>query len=197
MTTSHGRSLAALSETELRAARLDGDVFELGTGFLPSDAVETPAWRAGTLIRLYGDRLAAVGLSAAWVHGALRSEPVVHLAQPVAGRRPHVRVPGLRVRDRRLDRDDVSPVGALAVLSPACTLADLALALGASDRSSPRRRLSSRLGTAAQLREAFEALAGEAGLVPAARAWLERRVTSNKVDALRLLAQAEVTRYTS
>ncbi|MGO1629345.1 MAG: hypothetical protein ACTHX2_11060, partial [Microbacterium sp.] len=64
-----------LSRTELCAARLDGDVFELGGGYMPADAVDAPALRAATLRDLFRTDLVAVGMSAAWVHGAIDSEP--------------------------------------------------------------------------------------------------------------------------
>lgn len=190
MTTPTGGSVSALSRAELHAARLDGDVFELGGGFLPADAAETPRWRADTLAALYGSRFAAVGLSAAWVHGATEAAPTLHLAQPVAGRRPHVRIAGLRVRDRLLSGDETIRIGSLAVLTPACTLADLALALSASAQASPRRRLASRLGPDDRLRGAIRVLAADPPALDGAREWLARRVTSNKIGALALLNRA-------
>ena len=54
-----------LSLAELSAARLDGDLVELGDAFIPADAIETGALRAGSLTSMLGDTLAATHLTAA------------------------------------------------------------------------------------------------------------------------------------
>src|SRR5688572_32502849 len=82
-----------LSLAELTAARLDGDVVELGDAYIPADAVETRGLRAGSLTALLGDTLAATHLSAAWVHGALPDPPARHTVQRAVARRRH-RLPG-------------------------------------------------------------------------------------------------------
>lgn len=116
-----------LSSAELSAARLDGDVVELGEAYIPADAVETRALRAGSLGGLLGDTLAATHLSAAWIHGALDEPPARHTVQRAVSRRLH-HVVGRRVvyRDPAVPPEDLWIVGGVFVTSPQRTLADLA-----------------------------------------------------------------------
>nr|WP_274638297.1 hypothetical protein [Microbacterium bovistercoris] len=116
-----------LSQAELSAACLDGHLVELGDGYMPADAVETVALRAGSLLPLLGDTLAAVHLSAAWVHGALAMPPGRHRVQrAVPQRLHHVIDRRLRYHDRRLPEDDLMFTGGAWVATPTRTLADLA-----------------------------------------------------------------------
>lgn len=159
---------------ELGAARLDGDVFELGRGFLPADAPETPAFRGATLVSLYGSHRAAIGLSAAWVHGAADREPDPHLAQSLTGRRREERPPRLRIRDRPIEPEDVVVLGGLLVSTPAMTLADLASGWSVGPRERVDRSATpddARDG----IRTALLALARDAETLEAAVAWLEAR----------------------
>ena len=64
-----------LSRAELTAACLDGDLVELGDAYIPADAVETSALRAGSLLPVLGENLAATHLTAAWIQGALPQQP--------------------------------------------------------------------------------------------------------------------------
>lgn len=116
----------ALSLAELTAARLDGHTVELGDAFIPADAVETPALRAGSLAALLGDVLAATHLSAAWVHGGLPDPPARHTVQRAVPRRLH-RTFGRRLvyRDLCVDPDDLWLLGGVWVTHPVRTLADL------------------------------------------------------------------------
>ncbi len=118
---------ARLSLAELTAARLDGDVVELGEAYIPADAVETRALRAGSLGALLGDSLAATHLTAAWVHGALPDPPARHTVQRAVTRRLH-RAPSrsLIYRDLAVDAADVELIGGVRVTSPLRTLIDLA-----------------------------------------------------------------------
>lgn len=115
-----------LSLAELSAARLDGDLVELGDAYIPADAVETRGLRAGSLAVVLGDSLAATHLTAAWVHGALPSPPTRHTVQRAVARRLH-RVPDRRViyRDIAVDPADLLLVGGVWVTTVARTLADL------------------------------------------------------------------------
>jgi len=115
-----------LSPAELSAARLDGHLVELGDAYIPADAVETRALRAGSLAGLLGDTLAATHLSAAWIHGALHDPPSRHTVQRAVPRRLH-QVIGRRVRYRDLcvDPADLLRIGGVPVTSPERTLADL------------------------------------------------------------------------
>ncbi|MGO1768722.1 MAG: hypothetical protein ACTHZX_02105 [Microbacterium sp.] len=178
--------LHRLTGPERNAARLDGDLFELGSGYLPADAADTAPLRAATLHELLAPDLAAVGMSAAWVHLATDAEPEPHVAQSIdPARRRHAQV-GVRVRDLPLNPADALRLGGVLVAAPACTLADTALALRAAARSAPRQRLTAR-GPVGEMRRAFRALAADPEVVVASITWLERRVTPNKLAALGLL----------
>ncbi|GAA2994508.1 hypothetical protein JOD63_001333 [Microbacterium terrae] len=116
-----------LSQAELCAARLDGDVVEVGDAYMPADAVETAAIRAGSLGELTRGILAATHLSAAWIHGALPDPPARHTLQRAVARRIH-HVPTRRVvyRDVALAATDVERRGGVLVTTASRTLADLA-----------------------------------------------------------------------
>lgn len=114
-----------LSLAELTAARLDGDLVDVGEAYMPADAVETPALRAASLGRLVPTTVALTRASAAWVHGAVGAPPVRHSVQRLAGVRIHVHEPRLQYRDGPVPRDHVVVIGGVAVTSPARTLADL------------------------------------------------------------------------
>lgn len=115
-----------LSLAELTAARLDGDVVELGEAFIPADAVETRALRAGSLTGLLGDTLAATHLSAAWVHGAIPDPPARHTVQRAVPRRLN-RFPTrhLVYRDLAVHPDDLESIGGVWVTTPLRTLIDV------------------------------------------------------------------------
>lgn len=115
-----------LSLAELTAARLDGDVVELGDAYIPADAVETRTLRAGSLMGLLGDTLAATHLSAAWVHGALPEPPAHHTVQRAVARRLHrVPVRHLVYRDLAVDEADLETIGGVRITTRSRTLADL------------------------------------------------------------------------
>ncbi|MCC2032128.1 type IV toxin-antitoxin system AbiEi family antitoxin [Microbacterium allomyrinae] len=116
-----------LSRAELSAACLDGDLVELGEAYIPADAVETAALRAGSLTRILGVTLAATHLSAAWIHGALLLPPARHTVQRAVSRRINV-VPGRQLvyRDLAVDPSDLQLVGGVRVTAPVRTLIDLA-----------------------------------------------------------------------
>lgn len=115
-----------LSLAELTAARLDGDLVEVGEAYMPADAVETAALRAGSLLRLLGDTLAATHLTAAWIHGALPLQPTRHTVQRAVSRRLHI-VPDRQVwyRDRAVPPEELQTIGGIRVTTAAKTLADL------------------------------------------------------------------------
>lgn len=117
-----------LSLPELAAARLDGDVVELGEAYAPADLVETAALRAASLASLVAGLHGAAfaGMTAAWIHGAGDSPPDPHELQSATGRR--LRAPTTRriiVHDPVLDPSDVQHLGGLAVTTPERTLIDL------------------------------------------------------------------------
>ena len=116
-----------LSRAELTAACLDGDLVELGEAYIPADAVETPALRAGSLLPVLGDTLAATHLTAAWIHGALPAQPSRHTVQRAVTRRLHV-VPDRQVvyRDLAVAAEDLQLIGGVRVTTVLRTLIDLA-----------------------------------------------------------------------
>lgn len=115
-----------LSRAELSAACLDGDLVELGEAYIPADAVETTALRAGSLAGVLGDVLAATHLTAAWIHGALPAPPGRHTVQRAVARRLH-HTPDRRLvyRDLAVDPADLVRIGGVWVTTPTRTLADL------------------------------------------------------------------------
>ncbi|MDQ1136635.1 hypothetical protein QE410_001434 [Microbacterium sp. SORGH_AS 1204] len=116
-----------LSLAELSAACLDGLLVPLGEGFMPADAAETPWMRARSLRPLLGERWAAVRRSAAWIHGALASEPSPHHVQRAGATRVRTRSDARTVyHDVRLDPGDVRRVAGVHVTTPERTLVDLA-----------------------------------------------------------------------
>ncbi|MFE5409732.1 hypothetical protein [Microbacterium sp. NPDC056569] len=157
-----------LSRAELTAACLDGDLVALGDAYIPADAVETPALRAGSLAEILGDTLAATHLSAAWVHGGLPLPPSRHTVQRAVSRRLHV-VPDRRVvyRDLQVAADDLQLVGGVLVTTPERTLADLARA--GDDEHTEAARLLAEADTDAAVR-AIARL--EAGALPHKRSAL-------------------------
>lgn len=121
-----------LSQAELSAACLDGDLVSLGEGFVPADLVETTALRAASLGPMLGTSLAASHLSAAWVFGGIDDPPARHSVQRAVDRRLH------HIIDRRLiyhdpavPAEDLFRVGEILVTTPGRTVADLARMPGA------------------------------------------------------------------
>lgn len=123
-----------LSLSELTAACLDGLLTPIGEGFMPADAVETAWMRARSLAPLASDRWAVVRVSAAWVHGAVASEPVRHHLQRASAVRVRpVRAAGVVVHDVRIPPGDVVTIAGIRVTTPERTLVDLSRSLDADD----------------------------------------------------------------
>ena len=117
-----------LSRAELGAARLDGDVVEIGEAYAPADLVETPALRIASLAPLVQGtpEAAFAGMSAAWVHGAGDAPPRIHELQSASGRR--LRASSTRqvlVHDTALEVEDLRRIAGFAIASPERTLIDL------------------------------------------------------------------------
>ena len=116
-----------LSVAELSAARLDGDVVEIGEGYMPADAIESTAARAASLRSLCGTRLVVGSWSAAWVYGALTDPPARHTV--MRGAAPRI---GNRIDRRALfpdggvEQTDVTDVAGVLVTSPLRTVIDVA-----------------------------------------------------------------------
>lgn len=116
-----------LSLAELTAACLDGVLVAVGEGYMPADAAETTWMRARSLSPLTGRRLAAVRLSAAWIHGGALVEPSPHHFQRASDRRARMTGTGRVVyHDVLLDPADIVEIAGMAVATPVRTLADLA-----------------------------------------------------------------------
>lgn len=157
-----------LSLAELTAARLDGDVVELGEAYIPADAVETRGLRAGSLTGLLGDTLAATHLSAAWVHGVIPDPPTRHTVQRAVPRRLN-RFPArhLVYRDLAVDPGDLQSIGGVWVTTPVRTLMDL------SRTDEPDHARAARMLAGSDECLAVEAIARlESGALPHKRAAL-------------------------
>lgn len=177
-----------LSNAELTAACLDGHLVSLGDAYMPADAVETPALRAGSLVRTLGDTLAATHLTAAWIHGGLPAPPARHTVQRAVSRRLHV-VPDRQLvyRDLAVTAEDLHLIGGVHVTTPERTLADLA-----------------RVGDAEHTRAARLLAGSDPDASTRAIARLEEGTLPHKHAALACLRemltaalQEDVTRYTS
>ncbi|ALJ20154.1 hypothetical protein [Microbacterium sp. No. 7] len=114
------------SPAELTAARIDGDLTEIGEAFMPTDAVETADLRGRSLRGVVPSQLAATRATAAWVHGALADLPVRLTLQRASDTRVH-RIVDARIdySDQRLPLAHMCEVGGMLVSTPERTLADL------------------------------------------------------------------------
>lgn len=117
-----------LSLPELSAARLDGDVVEVGEGYMPADTIEGAAARALSLTSLVPPGTAVSGVSAAWVHGAGDSPPRVHHVSRISASRQRIG-PSTRVmhHERRLAGADIESIAGLWVQTPEATAVSLLL----------------------------------------------------------------------
>lgn len=150
-----------LSTAELTAARLDGDLVEIGEAFMPTDAVETRELRAGALRELVNESVAVTRLSAAWVHGAVAEPPTRHCVQRRTAHRISTVIDArLDYRDLRLPPSDVMVISGVAVTTPVRTLVDV---------------VRDHVGHDELDQSAVEAIcAWQPDLVDGAIAWLER-----------------------
>lgn len=125
-----------LSTAELCAARLDGDLIEVGDAYMPADAVETRELRAGSLATRIPPALALTRMSAAWVHGAWDQPPPRHSVQRLSSTRIHqVQDATLLYRDYAISEADVIRVSGLAITTAARTLSDLVRDLCAGEET--------------------------------------------------------------
>lgn len=120
-----------LTLPELAAARLDGDVFEVGDAYMPADTVEEVDARAASVAVGVPERMGACGPTAAWIHGAGLTPPPVHHVRRVAEGRFR---PGsghtVIVHEPALGGTDAIRIGGLVVATALYT--GVELALGAS-----------------------------------------------------------------
>jgi hypothetical protein len=114
-----------LPETELRAMRLDGQLYPVAGSWRPTDLPETLEARAGAVSLLLRDRLIADRLTAAWILGAADSPPLPLQCCADADDRGAAGLDGLDIRELRLRGDDVVRVGPLRHTTPLRTAVDL------------------------------------------------------------------------
>lgn len=120
-------SPATLSETELTAACLDGDLVMVGEAFLAADAPATAWARARSLRPLIGDTLAVSHRGAAWLHGAIPIPPArICVQRAVPTRINHVVSRRLHFHDTYLEPPDALSRAGIVMTSPVRTVADLA-----------------------------------------------------------------------
>lgn len=127
-----------LSQSELSAARIDGDVIDVGDAYIPADLVEGPAVRASSIGVLVRPGTAACNQTAAWIHGAGDRPPAVHHVKRCVDRRIRA-ITSSRVvfHDTLLPAADVQNLGGVVVSSPARTMLDLATTLHRDPRVLP------------------------------------------------------------
>ncbi|MCK2021717.1 SAM-dependent methyltransferase [Microbacterium sp. kSW2-24] len=117
-----------LTLPELTAARLDGDVVDIGEAFIPADLVEGADVRAASIATIVHPGTAVCGPSAVWVHGACDAPPNPHhLRRAVARRIRAVQSPRVRYHDTPLPAEDLVLIGGIPITTPERTLIDLAL----------------------------------------------------------------------
>jgi hypothetical protein len=127
-----------LSHSELSAARIDGHTVDLGDAYVPADLVESADLRAGTVAAFVRRGTAASCQTAAWIHGALDTPPVVHhLKRCVERRLRSIRDARIVFHDTALAPGDIVMLGGVAVSSPHRTMLDLATTLHRDPRVWP------------------------------------------------------------
>ncbi|MEV7630814.1 SAM-dependent methyltransferase [Microbacterium sp. NPDC089318] len=115
-----------LTLPELSAARLDGDVVEVGEGYMPADTVEGAGARARSLSPLVPPGTAVSGVSAAWVHGAGDVPPAVHHVSRISRSRQRITLSSRVVHHERLLGDDeVQSIADVWVQTPLATAVSL------------------------------------------------------------------------
>jgi len=116
-----------LPEPELIAALLDGEVFAVGSGFGPVDAVDSPSLRAAALAHAAAPRLVVERRSAAWVWGARDAPPpVAQLCSPADARYRRIGGAGSATREVVLRHGDTVVLAGTTVTAPLRTAVDLA-----------------------------------------------------------------------
>jgi hypothetical protein len=163
--------------SELYAARLDGELWPLGAGFVPVDEPDSAELRARSLAVDLPPRLIAELSTAAWVWGAIPFPPLpLELCAAATARRRAVGVARWRVREVVFGDAEVVPLGGIRVTTPLRTAVDL---LRTDDAFSE------------QARRAVAALVTRDGADPAAcrTHLLGRRNLPQRRRALRRLAE--------
>jgi hypothetical protein len=111
---------------ELCAARLDGELMAIDHGWVPVDEPDHPVSRAALVALRVPRTLIIERLSAAWVHGAIASAPVVaQFCVPQSARIAVLNDRRVNVREVRIDADDVVEVGGHPCTTVARTVFDV------------------------------------------------------------------------
>lgn len=119
-----------LTLAELSAARLDGDVVEIGDAYIPADLTENPDVRASSVAALVRPGTAAAGSTAAWIHGAGDIPPAVHHIRRSVPRRVRPQLSGRVIfHDGALSPLEIARIGGIDVATPLRTMLDLATGL--------------------------------------------------------------------
>jgi hypothetical protein len=115
-----------MSEAELCAARLDGEVWPIDAFFLPVDCPDDSVARASALRRLVGERVIAGLESALWVHGVLSAPPAVHTVCASRDDRTRIAAAGrVELRESFFELGDVAAIAGLRLTTCERTAYDL------------------------------------------------------------------------
>lgn len=117
---------ADLPWAELQAARLDGELYNLGEAFCPIDQLETPAHRALAAIGQRSRRLIAELGTAAWVWGAAPEPTLFRFAVTPAARARLAPDQHVAVREIVYADGDLVGLDGVLVTTPLRTAVDLA-----------------------------------------------------------------------
>ncbi|KQR64466.1 hypothetical protein [Frigoribacterium sp. Leaf172] len=121
---------AQLSETELRVAALDGEVYPIGDCWAEIATPDDPVLRASSVAGLFGRHVIAARDSAAWILMAPGGPPWRHfgIVPPAARHRgPDGRV---AISEMTIDGDEIVDLAGVQVTTPARTALDIARASG-------------------------------------------------------------------
>lgn len=153
-----------LTWQELQAARLDGDVYDLGDGFCLVGEVEGPPHRARAVLAARSRRLIAELTTAAWIWGAHPHPARLRFAVTPDARARLSPATGIAVREIVYTDGDLRDVDGFAVTSPIRTALDLARDddIDDDDRNATVARLAA-IATFG-LDEAMAALRSRAGI---------------------------------
>lgn len=111
---------------ELHAARLDGEVYVVGDGFAPIDEFEQARHRALSLRAVARPRFIAEMMTAAWIHGASLSPPLIHeFCVSTSARSTASNSHRTSVREVVILEADVLSFDGVMVTTPARTAIDL------------------------------------------------------------------------
>ena len=117
-----------LTDTELRAAALDGELLPLGPSYLPLDAPLDPRARLMAIAPALADeRVIVAGRCAAWVWGWTESScPTLCCCVSSRHRIPSTARRALAAREVVIELDEIARIDGVAITTPLRTLVDLA-----------------------------------------------------------------------